>query len=414
MASQKRVGIVDGLRRLAAGLGPGLITAAVVLGPGSITVSSKCGALMGFSALWAVVVASVLMVTYTQMGARIGMASGESLVAAAGQVLGRWAALLLGICAFLIATGFQTGNNVGVGVAMNALLGGAPGLWAAVFTVVALVVLWTTSSLYRALERLMVILVGMMILCFAADLFLVRPPLGAVARGLVPSLPEVPALVVALSATTFSVAAAAFQAYLVQSKGWNREDLQRGMRDVVVGICVLGGISCVIMVTSATVLRPHGIRVDSAADMARQLEPLLGAAARWLFLLGLWAAAFSSFIVNAMVGGTLLADACGLGGGLNDRWPKVLASAVMVFGTAVALVFGSNPIQLLVMAQATTIVGVPFIAFVMLVLANRRERMGNELRNRLAANIVGGIGLAWLVVLSGRQISLFARQLGGG
>ncbi len=70
----------------------------------------------------------------------------------------------------------------------------------------------------------------------------------------------------------------------------------------------------VIMITAATVLKPAGVEVNSAIDMAMQLEPLLGPLAKWMFLLGFWSAAFSSFIVNAMIGGTLLADGLGLGG----------------------------------------------------------------------------------------------------
>ena len=169
--------------------------------------------------------------------------------------------------------------------------------------------------------------------------------------------------------------------------------------------------SAVIMITSAAVLKPAGITVTSAADMALQLEPLLGRAARWLFLIGLWAGAFSSFIVNAMIGGTFLADSLGLGSRLGDRGPRVLGSVVMLFGAAVAMAAGRNPIQLLVMAQATTILGVPLMAAVLLILANRRDVLPEALRNRLASNLVGGLGLAWLLGLSLRQAAAYLKPL---
>lgn len=399
------------LRRLFAAVGPGLVTAAVVLGPGSITVSSKCGAVLGYSALWALVIAVVLMVVYTHMGARLGMASSESLVTLTARHLGRWVAVLMGLCGFLICSGFQTGNNVGVGVAMNALVGGSPGLWAVVFTLAALAVLWSSSSLYKLLEHLMMALVGLMILCFVGDLLMVRPDFPALARGLWPSRGVDMGLITAISATTLSVAAAAFQAYLVQSKGWTAGDLRKGLRDVIIGIVTLGSITAVIMVTSAAVLKPAGITVTSAADMALQLEPLLGRAARWLFLVGLWAGAFSSFIVNAMIGGTFLADSLGWGSRLSDRGPRLLGSAVMLFGAGVAMMAGRNPIQLLVMAQATTILGVPLMATVMLILANRRDVMPTTLRNGLASNLIGGLGLAWLLALSLRQAAAYLKPL---
>ena len=52
----------DTFKKLAASLGPGLITAALVLGPGSVTTVSKTGALYGYSLIWVVAGAGVLMV----------------------------------------------------------------------------------------------------------------------------------------------------------------------------------------------------------------------------------------------------------------------------------------------------------------------------------------------------------------
>ena len=72
---------------------------------------------------------------------------------------------------------------------------------------------------------------------------------------------------------------------------------------------------------------------------------------------------------------------------------------------------GRNPIQLLVMAQATTILGVPLMATVMLILANRRDVMPTTLRNGLASNLIGGLGLAWLLALSLRQAAAYLKPL---
>lgn len=390
-------------KRLLGAVGPGLITAAVVLGPGSITVSSKCGALMGYSVLWVVLLAVILMIAFTSLGARIGMVISSSFLAVAAERYGRWMAVLLGVCGFLITTGFQTGNNVGVGLALSEMFGGSMGFWAVVFTAVALLMMWSSSSLYKALERMMVVLVALMIVCFLGNLTMIRPDVFGIIGGLVPSKPAVFGLVVAISATTFSVAAAAFQPYLVRAKGWGKQDLEKGFRDSAVGISMLGLISAVIMITAATELKPRGITVSSAVDMARQLEPLLGVASKWLFLLGLWAGAFSSFIINAMIGGTLMADGLGIGDKLESRSAKILASVVMALGTIVALLCKKNPIQFLVLAQATTILGVPLIAVVMWHLGNDAKLMG-EHRTRPAVNVILLAGIGWLLFLSVRQL----------
>ena len=59
-------------------VGPGLIIACVVIGPGSITTSSQVGATHGFALMWVVLVAVVFMMTFMQMGARLGSVSNQS------------------------------------------------------------------------------------------------------------------------------------------------------------------------------------------------------------------------------------------------------------------------------------------------------------------------------------------------
>jgi manganese transport protein len=398
------------LKKIGRSLGPGIITAAVVLGPGSVTVCTRSGATMGCSALWVLVMSSVMMIAFTYMGAKIGMMSEEPLLSYVARRYGRWLAVLMGLCGFLICTGFQTGDNVGVGIAFKEMFGGTMGRWAIAFTGVALFLLWGSKKTYRVVEIGMTALVAVMITCFLGNLLRISPSGKDIVAGLVPSRPSTFGLIVAMSATTFSVAAAAFQAYLVRSKGWAKEDVKRGVGDTVIGIAILGGISCIIMITAATVLQPRGIKVNTAVEMAQQLEPLLGTLAKWFFLWGFWAAAFSSFLVNAMVGGTLLSDGLGIGARLDTLWAKILASIVMALGTIAAIAFGDNPIELLVVAQATTILGVPLLAVVMMLLANSRKLMG-EHRNGIVLNIMGLISIVWLLYLSFRQASIFLQRL---
>ncbi|MFH0880663.1 MAG: divalent metal cation transporter [Lentisphaerota bacterium] len=389
-------------------IGPGLITAAVVLGPGSVTVASKSGALMGCTVLWALAAAAGMMITFTCFGAKIGMMAEHSLLTTAAQRYGRWVAVLIGLAACFICAGFQTGDNVGVGIALAEMFGGKMEIWAIFFTLVSLALLWGPKKLYRPLEIWMVALVAVMIFSFVANMFRIHPSAGQIALGFVPSVPAVPGLVVALSATTFSVAAAAFQSYLVRAKGWTKCEMEKGVRDSIIGIAVLAGISAVIIITAATVLKPQGIKVQSAFEMARQLEPLLGPMAKWMFLSGLWAAAFSSFIVNAMVGGTLLADGLGIGATLDSFWAKVFASGIMALGTVAAILFGQNPINLLVLAQGTTILGVPLIAVVMWIMTNDRHVVGDR-RNGWLANILAAASVGWLLYLSFWQTMQFLR-----
>ncbi|HKJ68540.1 MAG TPA: divalent metal cation transporter, partial [bacterium] len=60
-------------------LGPALVLAAVVLGPGSLTLSTIAGSLYGYQLLWIPVIATVFMLVYTWMSAKIGLVTGQTL-----------------------------------------------------------------------------------------------------------------------------------------------------------------------------------------------------------------------------------------------------------------------------------------------------------------------------------------------
>lgn len=403
MIARKEEGL---FKRIITIVGPGLITAAIVMGPGSITVASKIGATMGYSALWAVLFAAIMMAAFSKMGTVIGIVSEKSLLQTAKDKYGKVLSFLMGLGGFFIIAGFQTGNNIGVGLAFSTVFGGTVGIWAVIFTAIAMVFMWGFKDMYGYLEKLMTALVFIMIITFVSNVFFIKPDIGELVKGFIPSKPENLGLIISISGTSFSVAAAAFQAYSVKSKGWKIEDLNEGLKSSYVGTAILGSITLVIMITAATVLKPAGIEVNSAIDMAIQLEPLLGSIAKWLFLFGFWSAAFSSFIGNAMIGGTFLADGLGIGSTMESKWSKIFASFVMLLGTGAAIIFGRNPIQLLVLAQGTTMLAVPIIAIVMLLLANDEELMG-EHKNSVFLNIIGVASIVWLLFLSFNQLKLF-------
>jgi len=112
-------------KKVATSLGPGLITAALVLGPGSVTVASKAGAVFGYRLIWVTLGAGILMATYVAMSARIGVLTQESLLSVVRRLYGRWLAVLMGVCSFLVCCSFQAGDNLGVSISMQTILGDA-------------------------------------------------------------------------------------------------------------------------------------------------------------------------------------------------------------------------------------------------------------------------------------------------
>lgn len=374
-------------------LGPAIIVASVVLGPGSILSASKVGTQYGYSMIWVLVLAGVLMAGMTAMAARLGVSFEGSLCDELCARLGRPFAVLVGVTIFGIATCFQFSNNLGVLAGIEPLVGGELSKTGQVVTLVVLNgviigVLVGLRSIYRPIERLMMVMMGLMLIGFAANLIFAKPSISGVAGGFVPKLPSggkmadlLPLL--AMVATTFSIAGAFYQSYLVREKQWTTAHLKQGLIDSLAGITALVGITLIILTTAAAVL--HG-RLDvgelkSAADVALQLKPAFGSAAVILFAQGILAGAFSSFLVNAMIGGTMLADGLGLGSKLDEKWPKVFTVASLLIGMAIAILIkakGVSVVGLIIFAQALTVLGGPVLAFSMMYLATRRELTGER------------------------------------
>ncbi len=409
-------------------IGPALITACVVFGPGSLLISSNVGANYRYELIWLLLLTGLLMGTFTTMGARIGVVGGATPCTLVAARLGRPAAALIGITLSLTCTAFQFSNNLALGAAAGAFLSKSAIPWVLV-AVNGLIIafLFFAKEIYRTVERLMKVMVGLILLCFLLNLILAHPSIVQVLLGLIPSLPETLSLgipqkvggsiedpmilIASLLGTTFSVAGAFFQGNLVRERGWTIEDYRNGVGDAIAGVSVLTCVSMIIMITAGTVI--YGKPADDIGTLALSLRPLLGPAAYAMFSIGLLAVAMNPFLINAMIGGSILADGIGKPARLNERWPRNFTVAVMLIGMVIAMLAlrtGEKPVNLIIFGQALTVLGNPLMAATMLWLANRKDVMG-ERRNNLAVNILGGIGFVVVLLMALRVLWRIVLQL---
>ncbi|MBG86618.1 MAG: hypothetical protein CMO80_06930 [Verrucomicrobiales bacterium] len=391
-------------------IGPGLVTACVVIGPGSILTSSKIGATDGYSKSWVVIFACIFMLTYTALAARLAVVSNQSTGDLVRKYAGNWLAVLIGIGVFFIASAFQFGNNLGVHSALTAFK--EFDYWVILFNLISLAFVFGFKDLYKKLEVLMSCFVALMLISFAINLCFAKPDVGEFARGLLPSgVSQLELPLLGLVGTTFVIAAAYYQSYLVRFKGWGQEDLKSGMVDARVSAILMACITLMLMSTAAAVLR--GKDLGSVSDVANSLAPLFGEKGRIIFCIGLFCAAFSSFIVNSMIGGFILADGLKMGSTPEDKGPRILTAAVLLVGMGVALYVikqDVKPVAAIVAAQAVTVIAAPLMAGTLLWLTNKKEVMGDQ-TNGKGMNAIAGLGFLLLLAMAG--YTAFAKVLPG-
>lgn len=391
-------------------IGPGLITACVVIGPGSLVTSSKVGATEQYGMLWVVVISVAFMMLYMTLGAKLGAVGAAAPCDLIAAKAGRWLSVLVGMSVFFIATAFQSGNNIGVAATFEAFVDSKTtvAVLVIVFNLLAISFLFLFKDFYKMLERVMMAFVALMLISFAINLICLKPDLVAMGKGLVtPSLGESGDLlpILGLIGTTFISAAAFYQAYLVRQKGWGIEEVKSGMVDARIGSLIMFLITVMLMSTAAAGLSGRAdITLSSPVDVAIALEATFGPAAKIIFCFGLFSAAYSSFLVNAMIGGFMAADGLNLGSRPTDLVPRLLTTASLLLGMAVGvavLIFDFDRTPTIIAAQAVTVVAAPLIAGVLLWLTSSRDVMGQHVNRPITIGF-GLIGLVLLLAMAGK------------
>jgi Mn2+/Fe2+ NRAMP family transporter len=284
----------------------------------------------------------------------------------------------------LVVANFGTTAAEFAGVAAAGdLLGGVPRA-VSVPVAAAVVGALVLGSSFHRVEHVLLALSAIFASYVVAG-FVAGPDWGAAAQGLVvPSMPttaESALVSVAVIGTTLAPWGLAFiQSYAVD-KGLRPADLRYERIDVVAGAVMTGVIGFFVVVACAATLHADGIRIESATDAARALEPLAGATASTLFALGFLGAALLAAAIVPLSTAYSIAEAAGRPADIDDTFsqaPLFATSYVVVLVLAAGLVLvPSVPlVPVLFLSQALNavllLVVLPFIRG----LASDGELMG--------------------------------------
>lgn len=388
---------MTGVARRLRSLGPGLLVTAAFIGPGTVTTASVTGAGYGYALLWALVFAIFATIVLQEMSARLGIVSREGLgEAMRGTFESVVLKLLVGaLIVTAIAFGnaaFETGNITGAALGLEAILGLSTQAWSVIVGVAAFALLATGA--YKVIERVLVALVVVMSVVFILTAIIVRPEIGEVLAGIfAPGIPDGALLAtVALIGTTVVPYNLFLHASSVQEK-WP-EDIPTGRAlagsrlDATLSISLGGIITLAILATAAAAFFERGIEIQDAGQMAEQLEPLLGPAAKYFFAVGLLAAGLTSAVTAPLAAAYATSGVLGWPRDLSALRFKAVWAIIIVIGTVFAAL-GTEPVQAILFAQAANGVLLPVIAVFLLFVMNRRRLLG-EYRNGVAGNVLGG------------------------
>lgn len=163
------------------------------------------------------------------------------------------------------------------------------------------------------------------------------------------------------------------------------------MRSTARQQCFFSGnlIAYAVIVTTAATLFTHHRSIQTAADAAQALIPLLGPCAKYLFAIGLIGAGFIAIPVLLASTSYAVAGACGSPSGLSKKlWQRegvefyLILTGSLVVSLVVALLH-VEPIQLIFWANVLVGVLAPILVIAVIVVGNNHTLMRNRPLGRL-------------------------------
>jgi NRAMP (natural resistance-associated macrophage protein)-like metal ion transporter len=408
------------LRRFLNALGPGVITGAADDDPSGIATYSVAGAQLGTGLLWIAVFTWPLMAAVQTMCARIGMVTGEGLMAALREKYPR-PVLALACFALFIANTINIGADLaGMADAAELVTHVNSHVWVVVFGmgIAWATVQWRYRTIAKTLEWLALVLFAYVITAIK-----VGPPWREVLQAtLVPSAIHgraAWATLVAILGTTISPYLFFWQSSeeveeekasgrnsLRDRRGASLVELSRRRMDVGVGTFFATIAMYFVMLTTALTLHTAGVRhLETSAQVAEALRPFAGRFATLLYALGI--VGTGALAIPTLAGSAAYAfcELLGWREGIDERFrgaPAFYMVIIVAVAAGVVLDFTNiGAVRALYLTAVLNGLLAPFLLVGILLAASDTRLMRGQPSSRLG-----------LAVVTAATVAMFGAALG--
>ncbi len=363
-------------------MGPGVIAGLSDDDPAGITTYSQLGAKFAYQMLWVLVISTIALILFQDLGARIGVVTRQGLIGLVRQKYGARSGTLSALALLLANFGTLTAEFAGIAAA-GQLFGYSRFITVpAAALVVSFLVL---RGSFARVEKVFFALSAVFIAYVVAG-FMAHPNWSKALHGVVvPSMPfnhDAIYIATATLGTTLAPWGLAFiQSYAVD-KRLTRDDLKLLRVDVWTGSLLTGIIGFFVIVTCAATLNAEGqTNITDAAQAARALAPLAGTLAKALFAVGLVGAALLAASILPLSTAYSVGDLTGQPAALDDG-PKdaplfyATFGLMTLFAAGLILLPGIPLIRVLVLTQILNAVLLLPLLFFMYGISRDTRLMG--------------------------------------
>src|SRR5690242_5579661 len=384
--------------------------------PGNWATDLAGGSRFGYTLLSVILLSNLMAVLLQGLSSKLGIVTGRDLAQACRDHYSKPVSVVLWLMCEIAIAACDLAEVIGSAIALDLLFGIPLPVGVFITALDVLLLLYLQHHGVRLLEALVIVLLATVGVCFAFELFLSRPDVGAVMRGFVPD-PEIvrnPAmlyLAIGILGATVMPHNLYLHSSIVQTRKY--DETLRGKREAIryaiidSTAALMGALfinAAILVVAAATFHRSGHTGVAEIQDAYKLLTPLLGVGgASTVFALALLASGQNSTLTGTLAGQITME------GFLDIRmrpWlRRLLTRGIAIVPAVIAAgYFGeSGTAKLLILSQVVLSMQLSFAVFPLVIFTSSKPKMGEYVNppwlKRVAyavAFVIAGLNL-WLL-----------------
>lgn len=383
-------------KKLLAFAGPGLMVAVGYMDPGNWATDIAGGAQFGYTLLSVILISNLFAILLQHLSLKLGIVTERDLAQACRDNYSKPVTIALWILCEIAIAACDLAEVIGSAIALN-LLFGIPLIAGVVITVLdVLVILFFQYKGFRYIESLVAGLITIIFLCFAYEIIVSKPEIGALLGGLVPQKeivfnPGMLYIAIGILGATVMPHNLYLHSSIVQTRNYKRDEegkqsaIKFATIDSTAALLMAFFINAAILVVAAASFHTSGFHdVADINDAYKLLNPVLGVtAAGVIFAIALLASGQNSTITGTLAGQIVME------GFLNIRlkpWKRRLITRMIAIIPAfiVTLLYGGKgTASLLILSQVILSIQLSFAVIPLVRFTSDKRKMGRFVNSPL-------------------------------
>lgn len=376
-------------RKLFSFMGPGYLVAVGYMDPGNWATALSGGAQFGYTLLSICLISNIMAMLLQSQCARLGIATGRDLAQMSRDSYSKSVAFILWILAELAICATDIAEVIGTAIGLY-LLFHIPLEWGVLITGLDVFLVLALQRVgFRWIEAFIISLLMVIFGCFAVQMFLAQPDIGAVASGFIPTTeiitnPSMLYIALGIIGATVMPHNLYLHSSIVQTRAIESTSLAKksAIRFATVDSTLALGIALLIntsiLILAASTFHMSGLTgIADLTDAHKMITPILGTSlAATLFAVALLCCGLSS-TVTATLAGQIIME-----GFINIRlapWARrmVTRGLALIPAMSVTVLYGQEGVgKLLILSQVILSLQLPFAVVPLVMFTANKRKMG--------------------------------------